>query len=873
MCNFKVLSPRTVGLVIAAAAILAFAKALPANEIQTGFQERIYQDERGVHKYIVFVPTGYTPEQKWPVILYLHGASARGTDNRVQIVGGLGTQINARIATFPFLVVFPQCEERDPRVFSGWESDSADGQRALRILDAVENEFNVDRSREALTGWSMGGFGAWNLAASCPERWSAVVIVAGEVDLSKASKLKNVRVWSFHGNADFGVPIDRARQMIDAIRQAGGNPYLTELPGVGHNIGHVVYCEDALYNWLLTPQEAPQSESFVRNAGRKPTKAEMGRDFEFPFVPAVEVPNAFYIRLDNSVLESIGYAIPAMVPETALSGAVADVRQTSRGVIAQFDVQLSGLNYRGELEQVRIVSRQDGWVTLQFGLRNVTFQISQTSVTGVFAGATAGPMQIVVGQREPIWITTQVRPYVEDRRLRLQMGETRVQIQDDNLYVTNPSVVGNGLPLLRNRVADSVSRKMVSDAYGRKQQIEAQLQAAVPQLLAQMETKLQEKLSTPRIVGSKLPGPSYMPRCILWPEKVKVDETGLAMTLGITLSRPGLNPPKVPLHRIAGSQADFDEFPKTAGMQLAVSGAVCDGMTEACSNSAMTTADVRELGVHKLFELGDRAIMTEVIPDLARFGDRLLVRSHFELAGPVSFCEAPKAGGTQGDGPGTMTQLKLSDLRMVVQIKTSPDQQAWTRCAEFDIQMDYLARMWVGRPNFERRTFITDMASDPNVKVTARFADGYDARNPTLRNEDVAKIFATGWREEGPTQFLHGLCRESPAKDLELGSARVRLATATWRNSFVFLEYRLPRTRITNASDRPIEYQIRGLLTNWGGPFALAPGKSHEFPVPYPMIFRQGTSDGLESKSLPLGTDFQIGPSTAASSVMGTDRQ
>lgn len=824
-----------------AAIIAAWATRLPADEVRTGFQERIFRDEHGTHKYIVFVPAGYTPEKKWPVILYLHGASARGTDNQVPIVGGLGAQIRARSESFPFLVVFPQCEEQDPRVFSGWGSDSADGARALKILDAVESEFNVDRSRESLTGWSMGGYGAWNLAASCPERWSAVVIVAGEVDLAKAANLKNVRVWSFHGLADYGVPIDRARQMIEAIRQAGGSPYLTELPNVGHNLGHVVYSEDALYAWLLNPQETPQPENFIRHASRAPTKAEMGRDFEFPFVPAVEIPNAFYVRLDNSVLESIGYAIPPMVPEAALAGATPNVHQTSRGFMTQFDVELSGLTYRGQLEQVRVTTQRNGWATLQLGLRNLTFQVAQTSVTGVLTSATAGPMDIVVGNREPIWITAQVRPSVEEHHLRLELGEMNVQIQDDNWYVTTPSVVGSGLPFLRSRVADSVSRKMVSDAYGRKHEIESQIKGAVPQLLAKMETKLEEVFATPRIVGSKLPGPTYLPRCILWPETIKVDETGLAMTLGIALSRPGLNPPKLPVHRITGPPVDFDQFPKVAGLQLAVAGTVCEAMTEACSNSAMTTADVRELGVRKFSQLSDRATMTEIIPDLARYGDQLRIRAHFEMAAPVSFRGAPSAATAEGAPAAiqsALMQLNVSNLRTVVQIKTSPDQQSWQRCAEFDMQMDYLARMSVGKPTFERRMVVTDMLTDPNVKVTARFAAGYEANDPTLRGEQVGKIFASGWHDEGPTQFLHGLCRESRAKDLEFGSARVRLAAITWRDPYIFLEYSLPRTRITNTTDRPVEYQIRGPLSDWGGPYVLPPEKSHDFPVPYPVTFR-----------------------------------
>lgn len=864
---------RRAAFLVLATAVALMATALRADEIQTGFQERVFNDAHGAHKYTVFIPAGYTPEQKWPVILYLHGASARGTDNRVQIVGGLGTQINARRDTFPFLVVFPQCEERDGRMFSGWEADSEDGLRALRILDDVEREFNVDRRREILTGWSMGGYGAWNLASACPDRWSAVVVVAGNIDLAKAPKLKGVRIWSFHGLADYGVPIEKAREMVEAVRRAGGHPYLTELPGVGHNIGHVVYSEDALYAWMLNPEQAPVSESFVRNASRSPTKAEMGRDFEFPFVPAVEIPNAFYVRFDPSVLESIAYAVPALVPETALSGATANVHEVSRGAMTQFDVQLSGLSYHGELEQMRFTTRADGWVALQLGLRNVTFRVAQTSVTGLLTSATAGPMDIVVGQREPLWITVQVRPTVEDRRLRLELGNVDVQIQNDNWYVTTPSVEGHGLPFLRSRVADGVSQKMVNDAYGRKHEIESQIKGAMPQLVARLEAKLQESFSTPRIIGSKLPGPTYLPRFVVWPEKIKVDESGLAMFMGIAISRPGLNPPQQPPHVMTVPPVDFDQFPQVKGLQLAISGNLCEGLTEACTNAPMTSADVRELGVRKFAELSDRATMTKIIPDLARFGDQLQIRANFELAGPVRFQGAPSsalAAATPVAKPVALMHLEMTDLRTVVQIKTSPDQRTWQNCAEFDVQMDYLARLSIGKPEFDRRTTVTEMLSDPHVTATARFAAGYRAINPTLRQTEVARIFAAGWKEEGPTQFLHGLCRECQAKDLELGSARVRPDAVTWRNPYIVLEYRVPCTRITNASQEPVEYQVRGPLSDWGGTYVLPAGKSHDFHVPYAMTLRQ--RDDADARPVPMGSLFLIGP-TSATAAIATEQQ
>jgi len=103
-----------------------------ADEIKTGLQDRVYRDDAGEPKYTSFVPAAYTPERKLPVILYLQGFSARGTDNKLPLVGGLAPQERARAATFPFIVVFPQCE--------ALSCDSISPQWAKRVLRVFSEE-------------------------------------------------------------------------------------------------------------------------------------------------------------------------------------------------------------------------------------------------------------------------------------------------------------------------------------------------------------------------------------------------------------------------------------------------------------------------------------------------------------------------------------------------------------------------------------------------------------------------------------------------------------------------------------------------------------------------------------------------------------
>ena len=48
------------------------------NTPETGFVNKVFKDDQGEHRYVVFVPKNYNPEKKYPVILFLHGAGERG---------------------------------------------------------------------------------------------------------------------------------------------------------------------------------------------------------------------------------------------------------------------------------------------------------------------------------------------------------------------------------------------------------------------------------------------------------------------------------------------------------------------------------------------------------------------------------------------------------------------------------------------------------------------------------------------------------------------------------------------------------------------------------------------------------------------------
>lgn len=207
--------------------------------------------------YLLALPRSRPPSQGWPLILFLHGVGERGDDLALVARYGLPRLIEDG-REFPFVVVSPQCpaEER-------WTDRLAD---LGRVLDQLQRRLPIDRDRVSVTGLSMGGEGAWAVAAADPGRFAALVPVCGRSDLTQAPRLRDVAVWALHGGRDEKVPVAQTIDMVAAIEASGGRTRATIYPQRGHCCWDAAYATSELYEWLLerrrpaggtrTPREA-----------------------------------------------------------------------------------------------------------------------------------------------------------------------------------------------------------------------------------------------------------------------------------------------------------------------------------------------------------------------------------------------------------------------------------------------------------------------------------------------------------------------------------------------------------------------------------------------------------------------------------------
>ena len=194
--------------------------------------------------YLLYLPADYDKSKdKWPLIMFLHGAGERGSNIEVVKKHGLPKMI-AQGKSFDFIIVSPQCPN------DLWWPEQTDV--LITLLDEIEAKYRVDTDRVYLTGLSMGGFGTWTLAEKYPKRFAAIAPICGGSERYAANRLKKVPVWAFHGAKDNTVPLIRSQEMVDAVKKAGGNAKLTVYPEADHDSWTETYNNPELYQWFLS---------------------------------------------------------------------------------------------------------------------------------------------------------------------------------------------------------------------------------------------------------------------------------------------------------------------------------------------------------------------------------------------------------------------------------------------------------------------------------------------------------------------------------------------------------------------------------------------------------------------------------------------
>lgn len=203
--------------------------------------------------FLLYLPKSYAESKELPLMIFLHGMGERGTNLKKVTVHGPPKLIEQG-KDFPFIVVSPQCT-KDIKGKGWWKTDDLS-----QLLDYVKDCYNIDEDRIYLTGLSMGGYATWDWITKQPDTFAAAVPICGGGQPEKAKSIANLPIWVFHGAKDKTVPIEKSRQMVDALKKHGSNVKFKIYPNAPHDSWTETYNNPELYKWLAKQFKSPKRE-------------------------------------------------------------------------------------------------------------------------------------------------------------------------------------------------------------------------------------------------------------------------------------------------------------------------------------------------------------------------------------------------------------------------------------------------------------------------------------------------------------------------------------------------------------------------------------------------------------------------------------
>jgi predicted peptidase len=242
-------------------------------------QQQLYKEASLVKgtdtlNYRILWPDNFSEDQVYPLVLFLHGAGERGSDNEAQLIHGssLFAAVENR-AEFPAIVIFPQCPRDD--YWSNVDVDrSGEGVKlefhpektpttalslVMELLSEQLDKSYVDKDRVYVAGLSMGGMGTFEILGRMPQTFAAAIPICGGGSDDLVEKYAQVPMWVFHGAKDDVVNPLYSLEMVEALLEAGGYPNFTLYENARHNSWDSAFAEPEFLPWLFSKTRTPKN--------------------------------------------------------------------------------------------------------------------------------------------------------------------------------------------------------------------------------------------------------------------------------------------------------------------------------------------------------------------------------------------------------------------------------------------------------------------------------------------------------------------------------------------------------------------------------------------------------------------------------------
>ena len=215
--------------------------------------------------YGTLVPKAPPPEGGYPLIVGLHyGTTQEPGLSPYFGLGYVGQLVFPALEALNAVIVAPDAPE-----FSWAHPDSEVA--VLAVVQQVKKDHAIDQKRSLVTGFSMGGQGAWYLGATHPELFRAAIPMAAlpitapvrsraeaqaarkalDAGTDWATPLLRMPLYVIHSRADETVPIEPLEQAVQTLKGRGADVtgvYIDDVPH--HMVPGFIDALESATSWI-----------------------------------------------------------------------------------------------------------------------------------------------------------------------------------------------------------------------------------------------------------------------------------------------------------------------------------------------------------------------------------------------------------------------------------------------------------------------------------------------------------------------------------------------------------------------------------------------------------------------------------------------
>jgi poly(3-hydroxybutyrate) depolymerase len=200
--------------------------------------------------YALFVPSTYDGSARSPLIVALHGLGRpydwmMGYESFIDFAEAGGFIVAAPLGYHPR----GWYGSRGHGIPAGAATDAGEGlpenlgelseRDVMNVLAIVRDSFAIHPDRIYLWGHSMGGAGAYHLAARYPDIWAGIAVAAPAPRpeaIDEIAAFRAIPTLVLHGDDDRTVPVRGSREWVGRMAELGMQHVYIEIPGGDHSL-------------------------------------------------------------------------------------------------------------------------------------------------------------------------------------------------------------------------------------------------------------------------------------------------------------------------------------------------------------------------------------------------------------------------------------------------------------------------------------------------------------------------------------------------------------------------------------------------------------------------------------------------------------